>query len=56
MLARENVSYRVLENHPQDSRIKIKDDGIFQTMGARGGKNTNLIRLWFWRKQKWNQL
>ena len=37
MLARENVSYRVLENHPQDSRIKIKDDGIFQTMGARGG-------------------
>lgn len=27
----------VLENHPQDSRIKIKDDGIFQTMGARGG-------------------
>ena len=28
----------VLENHPQDSRIKVKDDGIFQTMGARGGQ------------------
>lgn len=27
----------VLENHPQDSRLKIKEDGIFQTMGARGG-------------------
>ncbi len=27
----------VLENHPQDSRIKIKEDGIFQTMGARQG-------------------
>lgn len=27
----------VLENHPQDSRIKIKDDGIFQTMGRRQG-------------------
>ena len=30
-------TYKVLENHPQDSRIKIKDDGIFQTMGSRGG-------------------
>lgn len=28
----------VLENHPQDSRLKIKEDGIFQTMGARGGQ------------------
>lgn len=27
----------VLENHPMDSRMKIKDDGIFQTMGARQG-------------------
>ena len=32
------VTYKVLENHPQDSRIKIKDDGIFQTMGVRGGQ------------------
>jgi len=31
------VTYKVLENHPQDSRIKIKEDGIFQTMGNRGG-------------------
>lgn len=38
MLTRENVSFKVLENHPQDSRLKIKDDGIFQTMGARGGQ------------------
>ena len=28
----------VLENHPMDSRIKIKEDGIFQTMGVRGGQ------------------
>ena len=27
----------MLENHPQDSRIKIKEDGIFQTLGCRGG-------------------
>ena len=31
----------VLENHPQDSRIKIKDDGVFQTMGARQGRETD---------------
>ena len=33
----EQIQYLVLENHPQDSRIKIKDDGIFQTLGCRGG-------------------
>lgn len=32
------ITYKVLENHPQDSRIKIKEDGIFQTMGVRGGQ------------------
>ncbi len=31
----------VLENHPQDSRMKIKEDGIFQTMGARQGAETD---------------
>jgi len=34
---KQKVEYKVLENHPQDSRIKIKEDGIFQTMGLRGG-------------------
>ena len=33
----EEITNLVLENHPQDSRIKIKDDGIFQTMGRRQG-------------------
>lgn len=32
-----SVTWKVLENHPQDSRIKIRDDGVFQTMGSRGG-------------------
>ena len=31
----------VLENHPQDSRMKIKEDGVFQTMGARMGAETD---------------
>ena len=32
------VKTTVLENHPMDSRIKIKEDGVFQTMSARGGQ------------------
>lgn len=27
----------VLENHPNDSRVKIKTDGIFQTLSSRMG-------------------
>ena len=30
--------YKVIENHPMDSRIKIKEDGIFQTLSDRGGQ------------------
>lgn len=43
------VKTTVLENHPMDSRIKIKEDGVFQTMSTRGGKNTNLILYLSWR-------
>ena len=41
MSQRESASSKtwvVLENHPMDSRIKVKEDGIFQTMGVRGGQ------------------
>ena len=27
----------ILENHPMDSRVKIKEDGIFQTLPTRMG-------------------
>ena len=36
----------VIENHPNDSRVKIKHDGIFQALSGRmgtGGGNTPLI-------------
>ena len=36
----------VLENHPNDSRIKIKDNGVFQSLSARmgtGGNNTPMV-------------
>lgn len=38
MLPKENLSFRVIDNHPMDSRFRLKDDGIFQTMGVRGGQ------------------
>lgn len=40
-LTDDSRNYVVLENHPQDSRMKIKEDGIFQTMGARQGAETD---------------
>lgn len=38
MFQKGNVLYRVLDNHPMDSRIGIKENNIFQTMGTRGGQ------------------
>ena len=46
MLQMENVSYKVIENHPADSRVKICEDGIFQTLSSRmgtGGGNVPMI-------------
>ena len=36
----------ILENHPADSRVKICEDGIVQTLSSRmgtGGGNTPLV-------------
>ena len=29
--------FKVLENHPNDSRVKVRDDDIFQTLNGRMG-------------------
>lgn len=45
-MTKENVSFRILENHPNDSRIKIREDNVFQTLSSRmgtGGGNTPMI-------------
>ena len=42
---RHSVCYAV-ENHPMDSRVKLKDDGICETLNARcgtGGGNVPLV-------------
>ena len=46
MLTKENVSYKILENHPADSRVKVSEDDIFQTLSSRmgtGGGNVPLL-------------
>jgi len=46
MLQMENVSYKVLENHPADSRVKICEDDVFQTLSSRmgtGGGNVPML-------------
>lgn len=38
----------VIENHPADSRVKIKDDGICQSLTSRmgtGGGNVPLVMI-----------
>lgn len=42
----EQIQYWILENHPADSRVKICDDGIFQTLSSRmgtGGGNVPMV-------------
>ena len=46
MSVRENASFKILENHPADSRVKICEDGIFQTLSSRmgtGGGNVPMV-------------
>lgn len=39
---------KIIENHPNDSRVKIKADGVFQTLSTRmgtGGGNVPLVMM-----------
>ena len=43
----DKLNVMVLENHPADSRVKISEDGVFQTLSSRmgtGGGNTPMIQ------------
>lgn len=45
-LIMETSQKYVLENHPNDSRVKIREDGVFQTLSGRmgtGGNNTPMV-------------
>ena len=42
----DQTVFQILENHPADSRVKIKKDGVFQTLTSRmgtGGGNVPII-------------
>ncbi len=46
MSAKEKLSFKILENHPADSRVKICEDNIFQTLSSRmgtGGGNVPMV-------------
>lgn len=46
MSMRENVSFKILENHPADSRVKIQENNVFQTLSSRmgtGGGNVPMV-------------
>lgn len=46
MKEKSSSKFWILENHPNDSRVKIKTDGIFQTLSSRmgtGGGNVPMV-------------
>lgn len=41
------MEYKIIENHPNDSRVKYREDNIFQTLSSRmgtGGGNVPMIQ------------
>lgn len=45
MSTKERLSYKILENHPADSRLKYCEDGIFQTLSSRMGTGGNNVPM-----------
>lgn len=46
MSMNENISFKIIENHPNDSRVKFREDGTFQTLSGRmgtGGGNVPMV-------------
>ena len=40
------MEFKIIENHPNDSRVKYKEDGVFQTLSSRmgtGGGNVPMV-------------
>lgn len=37
MSTKEKLFYKIVENHPNDSRVKLKEDGICQSLTTRMG-------------------
>lgn len=46
MSTREKLSFKILENHPADSRVKIQENNVFQTLSSRMGTGGGTYQ-WF---------
>lgn len=44
----DGVTVYAVENHPQDSRVKLRDDGVVQTLNGKMGTGGVMFPL-FWR-------
>ena len=44
-LTNDSRNYVVLENHPADSRVKVSEDNVFQTLSSRMGTG-GVTYLW----------
>lgn len=44
-LTDDERNYVVLENHPADSRVKVCEDGVFQTLSSRMGTGGNNVPM-----------
>ena len=44
MLAKGNALFKILENHPADSRVRIAEDNVFQTLSSRMGTGGVMYR------------
>lgn len=45
MYEKENASFKILENHPNDSRVKIREDNVFQALTGRMGTGGNNVPM-----------
>lgn len=46
MSMKGRLLFRVIENHPNDSRVKFREDDTFQTLSGRMGTG-GVTCLWF---------
>lgn len=46
------MTYKVIENHPNDSRVKYREDDVFQTLSSRMGTGGAMFQWYKTQNQK----
>ena len=52
MSMKGRLLFRVIENHPNDSRVKFREDDTFQTLSGRMGTGGGVTYRWFSKKKE----